>query len=632
MVELPDYIIAELGTDELPEFEPTDTEHIELPVPVSESITPVVVDRYPINVDGTSFSASRDRLYLMSTTGDKTVEKFVSSLIVVVAEARDSASSSWGKVVRFYDRDGMKKELYLRNSDIATNGRAIIKILVDEGLQVSTDSRMIDALQHYLNMAPPLEKEMATCTDRIGWHGEIYLLPDNSVIGNADTRVVYTGAPIGNHHATKGTLPQWKDNVAALCRGNTMLIFAICISLAAVLLRLLKVESGGYHIFGESSTGKSTTLYVGASVHSEPNEFIGTWRSTSNGVEARAKQCNDSLMINDELHQSTAREAGGISYLIMNDKGKQRANVLGGARDVNGWRLNCLSSGEVAYAAFIQEGGKNSRAGQEVRMVDISADMGAGLGVFENIHVAKDSHTFAEQIKKACLNYYGTPIRAFLEELVGNIDRLEPCFDSTKENFFNDYVPVEASGQVKRVATKFAVAALAGELATEMGITGWDEGEAYEAVGSCFTRWLSNRGTTGQQEAEKAVEQIKNFLLRHGMSRFIPVNKNSKNHFEMFFSDRQYVNMAGYRYTNADHNFEFIVSPDAFKNEMCAGLNIQYVAQTLADRSYIEVDSTGKPQVPLRMPGMPQSRYYHFKSTIFDEADEFVAEEPETAE
>lgn len=632
MVEIPDYITTELGTDNLPEFVPADTGGVDLPEPVVKSIIPIVVDRYPINVDGTSFSASRDRLYLMSTTGDKCVEKFVSSLIVVVAEARDSASSSWGKVVRFYDRDGMKKELYLRNSDIATNGRAIIKILVDEGLQVSTDSRMIDALQHYLNMAPPLEKEMATCTDRIGWHGEIYLLPDNSVIGNAGTRVVYTGAPIGNHHATKGTLPQWKDNVAAICRGNTMLIFAICISLAAVLLRLLKVESGGYHIFGESSTGKSTTLYVGASVHSEPNEFMGTWRSTSNGVEARAKQCNDSLMINDELHQSTAKEAGGISYLIMNDKGKQRANVLGGARDVNGWRLNCLSSGEVAYAAFIQEGGKNSRAGQEVRMVDISADMGAGLGVFENIHGAKDSHTFAEQIKKACLNYYGTPIRAFLDELVGNIDQLEPFFVDMKDNFFNDYVPLESSGQVKRVATKFAVAALAGELATEVDITGWDEGEAYEAVGSCFTRWLANRGTTGQQEAEKAVDQVKNFLLRHGMSRFIPVDKTSNNHFEMFFSDRQYVNMAGYRYTNADHNFEFIVSPDVFKNEMCAGLNFQYVTQTLVERSYIEVDSMDKPQVQLRMPGMPQARYYHFKSTIFDTEDEFIAEEPETAE
>lgn len=628
-IVVPDYMTSELGADALPEFDPAEAEVTIVPEAVVPEVMPARVDRFHIDVEGTTYAASRDRLYLISTKANKTVESFISSLIVVVADARDTSSNSWGKFVRFFDRDGVKKELYIRNSDITSNGGAIIRDLVDLGLQVSTEYKMTDALLHYLNLSPACEKEMAICSDRIGWHGNMYLFPDNSVIGNGDKRVVFTGAPTSNNHATKGTLQEWTDNVAELCKGNSMLMLAVCISFGAVLLRLLKIESGGYHIFGESSTGKSTTLHVGASVQGDPEALMGTWRTTANGSEGRAKKCNDSLMILDELHQSSPKEAGEASYMIMNGKGKQRANVLGEARTVLDWRLNCLSSGEVAYSAFISEGGKGSRAGQEVRMLDIAADMGLGLGVFENIHGAKDSHTFAEQLKKACSNYYGMPIRAFITELVDNFETLEENFENIKERFFCDFVPADSSGQVQRVATKFAISALAGELATFMRITGWDEGDAYESVGNCFSRWLTFRGTAGQQEPEKAISQIQRFLLRHGMSRFIPVVQAS-GRYKLEFADRQYNNMAGFRVTNCDQGYEFLVFPETFKNEMCLGLIVQNVTSMLVDRKYLQIDEGDKkPQVRHRMPGHPQSRYYHFTSAILSDTDEFDAEVPE---
>lgn len=658
-MEIADYIKEELGTDTLPEFEQADEteelsdeevlpEHPEkedgeelpanetpmLPAVVEPATAEVVsVGHYQVNVEGTIYSASRERLFLVAQKGDKSVEIFVSGLIAVVADARDISSNSWGKVVRFCDLDGMQKELYIRNSDITTNGGAVVKDLVDMGLQVSSEGKMKDALLHYLNLAPPMEKERAICSDRIGWHDSVYLLHDNTVIGESETRVVYTGSPVGNHNATKGTIEDWKEHVAALCQGNSLLILAVCVALSSVLLRLLKIESGGFHVFGESSTGKSTTLYVAASVHGVPEHQMGTWRATANGTEGRAKKFNDALMILDELHQSSPKEASDSAYMIMNGKGKQRANVLGEAREVMEWRLNCLSSGETAYAAFIQSGGTRSRAGQEVRMLDISADMGLGMGIFENIHGAKDSHTFAEQLKKASSEFYGSPIRRFLEELVANMEQLEPSFVDIKGRFFQDFVPAGSSGQVQRVAAKMAVTALAGELATVQGLTGWEPDEAYEAVGGCFVRWLATRGTTGQQEAETAVDQVKNFVLRHGMSRFIPVTVSASGQYIQTYPDRQYRDMAGYRIANADRAYEFIVFPEPYKNEMCGGLNWKSVTTTLVERGYLEVGTDGKPQVRRRLPGMPQARVYHFNSTILsddDELDEFV--EDETAE
>ena len=602
--------------------EPADIDDTQSSV-TSADLAGSATTRVQLWVENMCFAISPDRLYQVTKKGEDFIERFVSSLIIVIAEARDNASSSWGKVVCFNDRDGVEKRLYVRNRDICTDGKAIIKALVEEGLQVSTDTRMVDALLHYINLAPPHEEKRAICTDRIGWHGNIYLLPDNSVLGSADRRVVYTGAPIGSHHATKGTLEEWQYQVAVLCKGNSMLTLGLCITFASVLLRRFKIESGGFHLYGESSTGKSTTLYVAASVCGEPEEQIKSWHSTVAGAEARAKQCNDSLMINDELHQTTPKEAGAAAYKLFNGKGKVRSSILCDARPVAEWRLNCLSSGEIAYASFIKDGGTNVRAGQAVRMVDISADMEMGFGVFENIHDSVDSHEFAELLKKRCSNYYGTPIRAFINEVINCSDQLEQAFADVKARFFTDFIPAGSESQVQRVATKFALAAFAGEFATEKGITGWGASDGYDAIGRTFTKWLGSRGTTGQLEAERSLEQVKYFLLRHGMSRFIPASVVPAGGYKQDTPDRTYNNMAGYRITNNDNAYEFIVFPEVYINEMCAGLNPQTVTKAVADRGFIELDPAGKSQVRRRLPGLGQMRVYHFNAKMFDETDEF---------
>lgn len=634
LIDIPDYMTAELNAADEQNAGEAPTGNAEPPASDKKNKDSAEADSFEVTVHGVTYVADAGSLFRKITNNkDETILVFVSSLIVVVAEARDNASSSWGKFVKFTDRDNVVKHMYLRNSEIITNGKAIVKIMSEEGLHISCDNRMIDSLLHYLNMAQPLEDKKAICSDRIGWHENVYLSHDNSIIGKSDERFVYTGAPIANHHAVKGTWQEWKENVGALCQGNSLMILAVCVAFASVMLRLLKVESGGFHIFGESSTGKSTSLYVAASIYGEPKSLMGTWRTTANGAEGRAKQCNDSLMILDELHQSTPKEAGSASYMLFNGKGKVRSNVLGEAREVAEWQLNCLSSGEIAYSAFIQENGKGSRAGQEVRMLDISADMGVDLGAFENIHGAKDSNTFAEQLKKASSDYYGTPAREFIHNLIGRIDHLDKQFAGIKARFFKDFVPAESSGQVQRVATKMVLAAMAGEMATADGLTGWEANEAYKSVGGTFKRWLSSRGTTGQQEAEKAVEQVKTFLLRHGLSsRFIPVVERPAGGYKLEFPERQSSNsnMAGFRITTSDV-YEFIVFTDVYKAEMCQGLNCQYVTKTLANRGYLKVTDDG-PQVRHRLPGMDLVRVYHFTSAILSDTDEFEPAGSETEE
>jgi len=625
MLEIEQYMVNELGGADavanLMNPVPVVTEIVPTPVTV---ITTTVVPATEIDVDGRIYVKTAGKLYIKTAQGKQC---FVASYIEVIANARNYGGQSWGKIVQFSDMDKKTKKLFISNSDIVANSQAVIKDLADVGLVISSDHNSVNSLLHYINLAKPVKSVNAICTDRIGWHGNIYLFHDNTFIGSSTEQYIYTGAPTGNHFAVKGTAQSWKESVATLCKGNTLLLVAVNVSLAAVLLRLLKMESGGYHFYGESSTGKTTTLHVAGSVHGDPDQMIGTWRSTTNGAEGRAKKFNDSLLIMDELHQSNPKDAGEAAYMLFNGKGKQRSSVLGEARAVSEWRLNCLSSGEMPYAAFIQEGGKNSRAGQEIRMLDVPADMEAGYGAFEDIHGAKDSHAFAELIKKACADNYGAPIREFLQKLTEyeQLQRLESDFIGVKERFITDYVPADASGQVQRVASKMAVVALAGELATGFGLTGWDTAEAYEAVGRTFTRWLSNRGTVGQQEAEKAVEQARNFFLRNGNSRFLHIHIERGNQYTLFNPTSTCHNLAGYKLLNSNHNFEYIVFPDVLK-EMCAGLNLTYAIKTFIERGYLKTEPDGKAQVRHRLPGMGQKRVYHFTDTLLSDAEEPVTE------
>jgi uncharacterized protein (DUF927 family) len=50
------------------------------------------------------------------------------------------------------------------------------------------------------------------------------------------------------------------------------------------------------------------------------------------------------------------------------------------------WRLVFLSTGEVTLGSHLASIGKRDKAGQQVRVIDLSADAGAQMGVFNHCH------------------------------------------------------------------------------------------------------------------------------------------------------------------------------------------------------------------------------------------------------
>ena len=197
--------------------------------------------------------------------------------------------------------------------------------------------------------------------------------------------------------------------------------------------------------------------------------------------------------------------------MLANGSGKSRSDRSGSARRRTTWRLLFLSTGETTLGDKLAEVGKRAKAGQEVRLINISADAGAGLGVFEDLHGSPSAGDFAEHLKAATLRCYGAPSRRFLEVLTKrhaeNPGAVSAFVHRTRNEFFAQHLPADASPQVRSICTRFALIAAAGRLATAFGITGWPADEASRGVGKCFRAWLDQRGSAGDHEIEAGILQ-----------------------------------------------------------------------------------------------------------------------------
>jgi uncharacterized protein (DUF927 family) len=301
--------------------------------------------------------------------------------------------------------------------------------------------------------------------------------------------------------------------------------------------------------------------------------YVRAWRATANGLEGAAAQSSDTLLALDELGLVDPRDAAQAFYALANGQGKQRAGRDGSPREARSWRTLILSSGELPVEAKLVEApGRKARAGQLVRMLDVTAERGAGVGAFDSGGPNGDAGALAKSIKLAAISAYGTAGPQFVRRLIAD----GVTGDDVRgliHQFATATIPGSADGQVERAARRFGLVAAAGELATQFGIVPWPEGAAREAAAWALARWIEMRGGTGSAEARQAVETVRFFIEQHGDARFSPIDD---------IDARVVVNRAGYCRGSGSER-EWWVMPEVWKNEVCSGQDSQFVARTLAN-------------------------------------------------
>lgn len=554
--------------------------------------------------DGLGYVMRRDGLWWM----ERKKSERIAGPFSIAAQTRDEQSDGWGLLIEWRDGDGEPHSWAMPRAMLASDGAAIRERLLDGGLYIAPTRSGRDKLMTYLAQAQPADRVRAV--DKPGWAGDVYVTASETFGAQGRERVAMQISGKAPDYELRGDPEVWKTEVAALAIGNSRVALALSMAFVGPLLALVGEDSFGIHFAGGSSGGKTTALRVAASAWGAP---IRSWRTTDNASEGWAVQANDGLLILDELSQVDGRAADAMSYMLGNGGGKGRMRKDGVARPTASWRLAFLSTGEVGLTEKLSEAGRKAKAGQSVRMIEVPADAGKGLKLFDQLHDFDGGDALARHLRTATDAHVGHGARAFLTAITKDPKAFAASVKAARDEWLTEHLPQGADGQVSRVAARFGLIAAAGELASGLQVLPWPDGEASGAAARCFNDWLRQRGGVGAAEIQNGVAAVKAFIETNGSSRFAVAGGDV----DSAATDNEKIIMrVGYR-KKIGERWEYFVFTQAWKKTVCAGFNADAVADEMIAQGLM-IGSQGRRTVTVKIPGLGKPRVYRITPDILD--------------
>lgn len=440
---------------------------------------------------------------------------------------------TWGMLVKFYDVDWREHHYAFSLDKLHEQGGVLGRELAVQGLPIVPGKEKW--VSRYLSFWTTQTKKRIRAAGRIGWidsgQQSVFVLPQQ-VLGRTEQPIVYQPESISNLVDTlhmKGDLIDWRREVAGRCRGNPMLMFALMVGLSGPLLKPCQEQSGGWHIYGVTTGGKTTMAQVCASVWgcgADPQEgpeitSVRKWHATANALESLAEAHNDCVLCLDEISEVDPYELGRVIYQLAGGLSKSRSNVSGGLRAIKTWRLMFLSTGEKSVRQMLATAGQAQKGGQRVRMPDIPADDEQGQRSIVRESHGQEPKYFVRELKAACTQSYGLAGPTLVAALIGEAEQIgwaelsEKLGEELKvvERSLNDInaaLPPEGG----RVLRRFALVALAGLRARQAGILDWSIEEIVLAVREVRDRWLSDQGEE-RSEMDRAFAHLRDQLIKN---------------------------------------------------------------------------------------------------------------------
>ena len=552
----------------------------------------------PFKMDDNSFLHIMDSgLYLIKEKRDddselKQTRTFISHSAIILGEARGLNNDNWKRVIQFQDKDNTQHTLLIPYEHFMGEAQEALKVIANNGLmpprQAYKKNIFINYIQDY-----PIEKRFR-CVDRTGWYGNAFVTSSKTYGNHEDEELLFHNDS-KNPYTTSGSFEGWQE-LSKLIEPHALAVLAFSCAFSGQLVLPLGAESGGFHIYGSSTDGKSTITKASCSIWGNPKHISKSWRTTDNALENEAEFRNDNFLNLDEMRQAAPKAVSDIVYMLTGGQGKARSSKAGKNRDAKQFNLMYTSTGEVTLEDHLRRGNIELDAGLLLRFAHLSSDAGKGYGIFDCINYGTESKDVGNRINELSAKHYGYAGIKWLEYLTTDKDAVMKQAQVLLDKFIEQHSQAK-NAQANRVLRRFALVAVAGELATLAGITGWQQGRAFEAIAQCFNTWLSSLGNGENMEETKILEHIKAFFESNGTSRFEELTVIRQADGEVMRP--RIHNRVGY-YDPVDK--VYLVSAIMFKKEMCIGMNDANVKKLLIKHGWIKEFTEGDKKLYVKKP------------------------------
>ena len=568
--------------------------------------------------DGSFLHILENGLYLVKEKRDENgqlqqTRTFICHSAIILGEARSLNNDNWKRVLQFRDKDNTQHTLLIPYEHFMGEAQEALKIIANHGLmpprQVYKKNIFINYIQDY-----SVEKRFRS-VERAGWYGNSYVTA-HCTYGNSEDEELLFHSEMKNPYSTLGSFEKWQE-LSRLIEPHNLAVLTFSCAFSGQLILLLGAESGGFHIYGSSTDGKSTITKASCSVWGNPKHISKSWRTTDNALENEAELRNDSFLNLDELRQAIPKAVSDIIYMLTGGQGKARSTKAGKNRDAKQFNLMYTSTGEVTLEEHLRRGNIELDAGLLLRFAHIPSDAGKGYGVFDCINYGTAPQDIGNRINELSSKHYGHAGTKWLEYLTTDKETLMLKANALLEQFVEQNSQTK-NGQAQRVLRRFALVAVAGELATQAGITGWATGRAFEAIRQCFKIWLCSLGSNENMEEAKILEHIKAFFEANGTSRFEDLTVIRQADGDVIRP--RINNRVGYYDPESK---VYLVSTVMFKNEMCIGLNEANAKKVLKKNHWIDCEDGRYTKRVGRsvLPNGDRPTMMHFKADVIQNFD-----------
>lgn len=301
---------------------------------------------------------------------------------------RDIDSSNIESMIYYYEC-GMKKERVMDRSDYLNPTNLMSKQKF--GLDVMRDNAYTLA-KHFRNEEELAKRENIHKKLGFGMYNGKLIYKHHKCVGIDST---YEGE---KEIKPKGSRETYVSMIKEDVIGHPPLELIVSISLSSVLLGYigeeLSLDTQIVHLYGNSTTGKSTALKLAISLFGYPdvkkNGLFSTYNATENALIKQLEGIKGVPFAFDEISMSKTNNFSEMIYKISNGVDKGRLNKNSEQIKKDPWLTTIMSNGEKSLV-----GSANKAAGIHVRVLE-----------FESIVWTKNSE-HSERINSIILDNYG---------------------------------------------------------------------------------------------------------------------------------------------------------------------------------------------------------------------------------